>query len=34
MPELSKPWGYPVALASMVTAAILLLWFFRRKRWL
>jgi magnesium transporter len=34
MPELSKPWGYPVALASMVAAAVLLLWFFRRKRWL
>jgi len=34
MPELNDPLGYPLALTSMVVVGVLLLWFFRRKRWL
>ncbi|EWY42546.1 magnesium transporter [Skermanella stibiiresistens SB22] len=34
MPELDKPWGYPLALILMVISAILPLLYFRRKGWL
>jgi magnesium transporter len=34
MPELSWPWGYPLALVLMLISAILPLWYFRRKGWL
>ena len=34
MPELTQPWGYPVAVAAMVVAAILPLAWFKRKGWL
>ena len=34
MPELDKPWGYPLALFLMVVSAILPLLYFRRKGWL
>ena len=34
MPELTQPWGYPVAIAAMVVAAILPLAWFKRKGWL
>lgn len=34
MPELSRPWGYPMALVIMVLAAVLPFWFFKRKGWL
>lgn len=34
MPELDKPWGYPLALALMVAAAVLPYWIFKRKGWL
>jgi len=34
MPELSKVWGYPVALVLMVISAVLPLWYFKRKKWL
>ena len=34
MPELSKPWGYPVALGAMLCVAVAMLVYFRRKRWL
>lgn len=34
MPELAEPWGYPAALAAMVAAAILPLWFFKKRGWL
>lgn len=34
MPELFKPWGYPMALGLMATTALGLLWFFRRRHWL
>lgn len=34
MPELDKPWGYPVALALMVAAALLPYWIFKRRNWL
>ena len=34
MPELDEPWAYPVALALMVLAALVPLWWFRRKGWL
>ncbi|GAB4167460.1 MAG: magnesium/cobalt transporter CorA [Wenzhouxiangellaceae bacterium] len=33
MPELSWPWGYPLALALMLAAALLPYWWFRRKGW-
>jgi len=34
MPELEKPWGYPVALLAMVVSAVLPYLYFRRKGWL
>ena len=34
MPELSWPWGYPVALGLMALIALALLYYFRRKDWL
>jgi magnesium transporter len=34
MPELSWPWGYPMALGFMVLSAVLPLFYFRRKGWL
>ena len=34
MPELTEPWGYPLALALMVTAVVVLYRFFRRISWL
>jgi magnesium transporter len=34
MPELDKPWGYPVALLAMVASALLPYIYFRRKGWL
>jgi magnesium transporter len=34
MPELSWPFGYPLALTVMVLAAALPYWFFRRRGWL
>jgi magnesium transporter len=34
MPELSSPFGYPLALALMVVSAILPYWYFKRRGWL
>jgi magnesium transporter len=34
MPELDKPWGYPMALAAMVASAVVPYIYFRRKGWL
>ena len=34
MPELSQPWGYPVALLLMAGAMLLPLWWFRKRGWL
>lgn len=34
MPELSWPYGYPMALGVMALSALLPLWFFRRRGWL
>ena len=34
MPELSQMWGYPAALIAMVVAAVLPLWFFKKRGWL
>ncbi len=34
MPELSWQWGYPAALAVMAIVAIILLFYFKRKKWL
>ncbi len=34
MPELSQPWGYPLALLVMLTSAILPFLYFRKRRWL
>jgi len=34
MPELDKPWGYPVALLAMVVSAVVPYVYFRRKGWL
>lgn len=34
MPELEWPSGYPMALGLMATTALLLTWYFRRKKWI
>ena len=34
MPELSQPWGYPVALVLMAATMLLPLWWFRKRGWL
>ena len=34
MPELDWYWGYPVALLAMVVVAVIMLIFFRKKKWL
>lgn len=34
MPELSQPWGYPLAVVAMVVSAILPLAWFKKKGWL
>jgi magnesium transporter len=34
MPELEKPWGYPVALFAMLVSAVVPYVYFRRKGWL
>lgn len=34
MPELDKPWAYPLLLIVMLCIAISILWFFRKKKWL
>ncbi len=34
MPELSQPWGYPVAVGAMVVSALLPLAWFKKKGWL
>lgn len=34
MPELDWPFGYPFALTLMLTVAVLLVFYFRKKRWL
>ncbi len=34
MPELEKPWGYPVALLAMLVSAVVPYVYFRRKGWL
>ena len=34
MPELSKNWGYPMALALMVASAMVPMWYFRKRGWL
>ena len=34
MPELEWPWGYPLVLTLMLTVAVFMLIYFRRKRWI
>ena len=34
MPELESPWGYPVVLLVMAGISILMLVYFKRKKWL
>ncbi|KAF5087558.1 magnesium/cobalt transporter CorA [Methanoculleus horonobensis] len=34
MPEISHPWGYPLALASMAAVAVAMLVYFRKKGWI
>lgn len=34
MPELSRPWGYPMALGLMAVAGVAPYWYFKRKGWL
>jgi magnesium transporter len=34
MPELSQPWGYPLAVVGMVSSALLPLAWFKKKGWL
>lgn len=33
MPELEKPWGYPLAMAIMLSSGLAMLTYFRHKRW-
>ncbi len=33
MPELNQPWGYPFALGLMVVISVILVFFFRSRRW-
>ena len=34
MPELGQPWGYPVVLSVMLAIALVMLVYFRRKKWI
>lgn len=34
MPELHAAWGYPLVLSLMLGISLLMLWFFRRNRWI
>jgi magnesium transporter len=34
MPELSKEWGYPYAIAIMIASALVPMWYFRKRGWL
>ena len=34
MPELDQPWGYPAVLILMLTIAVVMLIYFRKKKWL
>jgi magnesium transporter len=34
MPELEWRWGYPLILLIMITIGILMLFYFKRKKWL
>ncbi len=34
MPELEQPWGYPFALCLMVMVGLLMIYYFRKKKWL
>lgn len=34
MPELNKKWGYPLALVLMVFSSLIILYIFRKKKWL
>lgn len=34
MPELNLTWGYPAAGGLMLLVAVVMLWFFRRKKWI
>jgi magnesium transporter len=34
MPEITQPWGYPAVLCLMAAAILLMLRFFRKRRWL
>jgi magnesium transporter len=34
MPELERVWGYPAVLILMASIAVLMLFFFQRKKWL
>jgi magnesium transporter len=34
MPELAQPWGYPVTLLGMLAVALVMLAFFRKRRWI
>lgn len=34
MPELDKKWGYPIALLLMVLSSLIILFYFRKRKWL
>jgi magnesium transporter len=34
MPELRNPWGYPIIWGVFILAALSMLWYFRRRKWL
>jgi magnesium transporter len=33
MPELNKPWGYPFALSLIAVIDVILIFFFRSRKW-
>lgn len=34
MPELNSPWGYPISILLMVLSSLIILYIFKKKRWL
>mgnify|MGYP001949800929 CR=1 FL=1 len=34
MPELDKKWGYPIALLLMLLSSLIILFYFRKRKWL
>jgi magnesium transporter len=34
MPEIYKPWGYPAVLSLMFVVFVVMIFFFRKKKWM